>query len=58
MEQPEGASPRRSVEVSIQVDTSGIVNAARKFQAALLFDWHPDLELLDDELDVLYRGQM
>lgn len=55
MGQPEDPPPLR---VEISVDTSGLTEAAHKFKAALLFGYHPDLEALDDELDILYRDQM
>ncbi|MFD9561555.1 hypothetical protein [Streptomyces sp. NPDC059994] len=35
-----------------------ITAAAHQVQEALLFHDHPDVTGLDDELDILYRGQM
>lgn len=35
-----------------------IAEAARQIQEVLLFDGHPELTELDDELDILYRGQL
>jgi hypothetical protein len=35
-----------------------IGEAARQVQEVLLFGDHPELTELDDELDILYRGQL
>ncbi|MFF7147437.1 hypothetical protein ACFZAO_05110 [Streptomyces griseoaurantiacus] len=35
-----------------------IAEAARQIQEVLLFSGHPELTELDDELDILYRGQL
>ncbi len=35
-----------------------IMEAAREVQDVLTFGDHPELVALDDELDILYRGQM
>lgn len=35
-----------------------VVESARRVQEAVLFGDHPELASLDDELDILYRGQL
>jgi hypothetical protein len=35
-----------------------IVEAVRGIQDVLLFGDHPELTELDDEMDILYRGQL
>lgn len=44
--------------VTVTVDTSGLVDALWKVRAAVLFSWNPELVKLDDELDIMYRGQL
>jgi len=44
--------------VTISVDTSGFIEGLWKVRAAVLFGWNPELVALDDELDILYRGQL
>jgi hypothetical protein len=43
---------------TFSVDTSGFVDSLWKVRAALLFGWNPQLVELDDELDIMYRGQL
>lgn len=40
------------------VDTSGFIDGLWKARANLLFGWNPELVELDDELDIMYRGQL
>ncbi|MFI1928376.1 hypothetical protein [Streptomyces sp. NPDC020377] len=35
-----------------------LVEAVREVQGVITFGTHPELVALDDELDILYRGQM
>ena len=35
-----------------------IMETVREAQSVLLFGEHPELTALDDELDILYRGQL
>lgn len=35
-----------------------IVEAVHQIQDVMAFDAHPELVALDDELDILYRGQL
>ncbi|MEU9495392.1 hypothetical protein AB0D73_26940 [Streptomyces sp. NPDC048215] len=35
-----------------------LVESMRKIQEVIAFGDHPDLVKLDDELDILYRGQL
>ncbi|MGW3298538.1 hypothetical protein [Streptomyces rubiginosohelvolus] len=35
-----------------------LVASMRKIQESIAFGDHPDLVKLDDELDILYRGQL
>ena len=35
-----------------------VVAAMREIQDVMTFDAHPELVALDDELDILYRGQL
>ncbi|MCX4605535.1 hypothetical protein OG402_34260 [Streptomyces anulatus] len=36
----------------------GLAASMRKIQEVIAFGDHPDLVKLDDELDILYRGQL
>lgn len=42
----------------LQAMQERIVAAGRRVQDVLLFAGHPELAELDDELDILYRGQL
>lgn len=42
----------------LQAIQGQVVTTGRQIQEVLLFDGHPELTALDDELDNLYRGQM
>ncbi|MFH9765228.1 hypothetical protein ACH4N4_30155 [Streptomyces microflavus] len=55
MEQPE---ERPKPLVRVTVDTSEYVDFLKRFRNAVTFTYHPDLTELDDELDILYRGQL
>ncbi|MFE3484848.1 hypothetical protein [Streptomyces griseus] len=55
MEQPE---ERPKPVVRVTVDTSSFLKSVEKFRSNVLFAYHPDLTVLDDELDILYRGQL
>lgn len=55
MEQPEELPP---LEVEITIDCGPFTEQLRRVQAAMVFGYHPDLADLDDELDILYRGQL
>lgn len=43
---------------SLQAVQRQIVAVAHEIQDALIFGAHPELVALDDELDILYRGQL
>lgn len=43
---------------TFSVDTSSLVDGLWKVRAAILFGWNPELVQLDDELDIMYRGQL
>ncbi|WP_179894555.1 hypothetical protein [Streptomyces sp. f150] len=55
MEHPE-EHPKPVVRVT--VDTSSFLKGVQKFRSNVLFAYHDDLVKLDDELDILYRGQL
>ncbi|MYX67331.1 hypothetical protein K388_05614 [Streptomyces sp. KhCrAH-43] len=55
MEQPK-EQPKPLVRVA--TNTSSFIEGIQKFRSAVLFAYHDDLVELDDELDILYRGQM
>ncbi len=55
MDQPPEPSEKT---VTVSVDTAGCIDGLWKARAALLFGWNPDLVDLDDDLDILYRGQL
>ncbi|MGW4076004.1 hypothetical protein ACWELB_21245 [Streptomyces asiaticus] len=60
MEQPE-ERPRPKLNVEIEVDTGEYIEGLKRFRSAMqvqLLRLDPDLEALDDELDILYRGQL
>ncbi|MCX4976492.1 MULTISPECIES: hypothetical protein [unclassified Streptomyces] len=45
----------------VRVHVSGVAAAIadlERFRANVLFTWHEDLVELDDELDILFRGQI
>jgi folate-dependent tRNA-U54 methylase TrmFO/GidA len=42
----------------LQVMQEQIVEMVREVQSVMLFDGHPEFTALDDELDILYRGQL
>jgi len=44
--------------VTVSVDTSGYVDALWKVRASVMFGWNPELVELDDELDIMYLGQL
>ncbi|MER5302169.1 hypothetical protein ABT039_22300 [Streptomyces lasiicapitis] len=51
---PEPAQPT----IRVHVDTTAALQDIERCRAALLFAWHDDLVALDDELDILFRGQL
>ncbi|MFE9850377.1 hypothetical protein ACFYPN_16410 [Streptomyces sp. NPDC005576] len=55
MHQPEEQRPRT---VNVATDTASFKEGVEKFRSAMLFEYHDDLMELDDELDILYRGQL
>lgn len=42
----------------LQAMQTRIVETVREIQTAVMFDDHPELTALDDELDIMYRGQL
>ncbi|WP_411147432.1 hypothetical protein [Streptomyces sp. A30] len=42
----------------MNVDVSAAIEGIEKFRATIFFAWHEDLVQLDDELDILFRGQL
>ena len=55
MEQQPEPNPK---PITFSVDTSSFADGLWKVRAAMLFTWNPDLVDLDDELDIMYRGQL
>lgn len=47
-----------SVSVSMSVDASSAVEGFWKARSAAFFALHEELVALDDELDIMYRGQL
>ncbi|MEV5451548.1 hypothetical protein [Streptomyces sp. NPDC052535] len=55
---PQPGREEEPVQINVTVDTSGFIDALWKARANLLFGWNPELVELDDELDIMYRGQL
>jgi hypothetical protein len=55
VDQPE---ERRRKTVAVTADTASFKEGVEKFRSAVLFTYHDDLVELDNELDILYRGQL
>lgn len=54
---------KRAAEMSerlkgLRVLQERIVEAAREVQTVMLFHDHPEMTALDDELDIMYCGQL
>ncbi|MEU6462220.1 hypothetical protein [Streptomyces sp. NPDC046976] len=49
--------PQRTVQVTVTGVAEALEDIGR-LRASVLFAWHNDLVVLDDELDILYRGQI
>lgn len=50
--------PEHEKTFTFSVNASGLIDALWKLRASMLFSWHPELTELDDQLDILYRGQI
>lgn len=53
--------PEQPAKRMVNVDVTGVaaaIEGLERFRANLLFTWHEDLVELDDELDILFRGQI
>lgn len=50
--------PDERLTVEVRADTSGFWAGIERFRTAVMLAMHPDLEVLDDELNVLYGRQL
>ncbi|WP_405895241.1 hypothetical protein OG612_45850 (plasmid) [Streptomyces sp. NBC_01527] len=49
--------PMKRLTAEVSGDASGFWAGIERFRTALMLAMHPDLEVLDDELNVLHGGQ-
>ena len=53
--------PEQPAKRMINMEVTGVaaaIEGLERFRASVLFTWHEDLVDLDDELDILFRGQL
>ncbi|MFJ4988816.1 hypothetical protein ACIP9H_34070 [Streptomyces sp. NPDC088732] len=54
---PEQDPPAKPT-IRVTTDVAAALEALEKIRVGLVFSMHVDLLALDDELDILYRGQL